>query len=266
MKRIIVLVLAAALLQSCAMPYARFYHDTTGGLDVTKLKTVIMPTGEPKVFRGSSPKADALKMMEDGYALLGYSSFNGGTIDQNGAIAQAKKVHAAVVILYAKYTNTTSGAIPLTLPETRTSSTTMTGSVYGSGGYANYTGNAYTTTYGSRTTYIPYSTRHYDYFASYWIKLKSPIFGTYLRDVPQDARRKDGSNKGMLIYAIVRGSPAFEANIIEGDVLRAIGSDEINDKAEFHKALIDYQGRKVAVRLYRDGKKIMKMVQLGTRK
>ncbi len=47
-------------------------------------------------------------MMEDGYFMVGYSSFNGGNVDINGSLTQAKRVHASVVIVYSKYTNTVS--------------------------------------------------------------------------------------------------------------------------------------------------------------
>ena len=183
LKKLITTLLIAFLLQGCATPFARFYYDRTGSVDLTKVPSVVLPTGEPHVYRGNGPEQDALKMFEDNYNLVGYSSFNAGNVDENGAITQAKKVHATVVILYSKYTGTISGSIPLTLPNTRTSSTSLYGNAYGSGGYATYSGTAYTTTYGTKTTYIPYTVHRSDYLATYWIKMKPPIFGTHIREI-----------------------------------------------------------------------------------
>jgi len=90
------------MFQGCATPFAQFYYDKTGGADLTKLPSVVLPTGEPQVYRGNKPEQDALKMFEDNYNLIGYSLFNAGNVDENGAVAQAKKVHASVVILYSK--------------------------------------------------------------------------------------------------------------------------------------------------------------------
>lgn len=146
LNRLIITLLIAFLLQGCATPFAQFYYDRTGGVDLTKAPSIVLPTGKPQVYRGNDPEQDALKMFEDNYNLVGYSSFNAGNVNETGAIAQAKKVHAAVVILYSKYTGTISGSIPLTLPDTRTSSTSLYGNVYSSGGYASYSGTAYTTT------------------------------------------------------------------------------------------------------------------------
>lgn len=264
-RKLMVAIGLLALLQGCATPFAQFYYDQTRGADLTKLPSVVLPTGEPQVYRGSDQEQDALKMLEDNYNLVGYSSFNAGNVNENGAITQAKKVNAAVVILYSKYTGSVSGSVPLTLPDTRTSSTSLSGSAYGSGGYASYSGTAYTTTYGSKTTYIPYTVHRSDYLATYWIKMKPPIFGTHIRDLTPEIRQKIGSNKGVLIYAVIKGSPAFEADILKGDVLKKIGDVAVYDAESFQNVLTEYQGREVDVLIVRGDKEIHKSVKLKTR-
>lgn len=254
-----------ALLQGCATPFAQFYYDQTGGADLSKLPSVVLPTGEPQVYRGNDQEQDALKMFEDNYNLVGYSSFNAGNVDENGAVTQAKKVNASVVILYSKYTGSVSGSLPLTLPDTQTSSTSLYGSAYGSGGYASYSGTAYTTTYGSKTTYIPYTVHRSDYLATYWIKMKPPIFGTHIRDLTPEIKQQIGSNKGVLIYAVIKGSPAFEADILKGDVLRKIGDVSVYDQESFQRALSDYESKETNVTILRGEKEITKSVKLRTR-
>lgn len=264
-QKLMVVFGLVALLQGCATPFAQFYYDQTGGADLSKLPSVVLPTGEPQVYRGSDQEQDALKMFEDNYNIVGYSSFNAGNVDENGAITQAKKVNASVVILYSKYTGSVSGSVPLTLPDTRTSSTTLSGSAYGSGGYASYSGNAYTTTYGTKTTYIPYTVHRSDYLATYWIKMKPPIFGTHIRDLTPEIKQQIGSNKGVLIYAVIKGSPAFDVDILKGDVLRKIGDVSVFDRDSFQKALTEYQGREADVLIIRGDKELHKSVKLGTR-
>mgnify|MGYP001592191526 CR=1 FL=1 len=264
-RQFIVVFGVIALLQGCATPFAQFYYDQTGGADITKLPSVVLPTGEPKVYRGNDQEQDALRMFEDNYNLVGYSSFNAGNVDENGAVTQAKKVNASVVILYSKYTGSVSGSVPLTLPDTRTSSTSLSGSAYGSGGYASYSGTAYTTTYGTQTTYIPYTVHRSDYLATYWIKMKPPIFGTHIRDLTPEIKQQIGSNKGVLIYAVIKESPAFEADILKGDVLRKIGDIAVFDGESYQKALTEYQGREVDVLIIRGDKELHKSVKLGMR-
>jgi hypothetical protein len=54
-------------------------------------------------------------MVEDGYRLKGVSNFNGPEQGPKGALDQARKVGAAVVIVYSKHTETISGVTPLTM-------------------------------------------------------------------------------------------------------------------------------------------------------
>ena len=220
MKRLLILVGIVILLSGCATlenPYSKFYQDRTGGVDLSKSDMVILPKGDPQIFTGSNVDADAQKMFEDGYDLVGFSSFNAGEVDKGKLIAQARKVKAEVVVFYSQYTNTLSGVMPLTLPDNHTVTTTYTGNsnisgnVYGSrGGWANYSGTgssfgtANTTIYGSKTTYIPYSQNRYDYMASYWIKMKKPIFGVLAIDLTSEQRSKIGTNKGAFVYGVVK--------------------------------------------------------------
>ncbi len=116
----------------CANPYSKFYNDYSGGINVAENPDVIIPVGKPKLIQGSNVEADSLRMLENGYLLLGASNFNAGAINQNTAIDHARKVYADTVVVYSQYTNTASGSVPLTVPNTQTSY--YSGSIYGSGG------------------------------------------------------------------------------------------------------------------------------------
>lgn len=252
------------LINGCASLYSVYYVDSTDGKDVNKLSVVVPAEGDPLLIKGDKQEEDSVRMLEDGYAMVGYSSFNAGKVPESGAIAQAKKVHASVVLVYVNYTNTESGSMPLTLPDTQRSQTSVYGNAYGTGGgYATYSGNAYTTTSGTKTTYIPYNVRQYDYIATYWVKLKPPIFGAYLAELTTELRQEIGSNKGMLINAVVKDSPAFQADIIRGDILRQIGDIQIYSQDTFEEALERHKGQVVTTLIYRNGTEIKKNVALN---
>lgn len=184
----------------------------------------------------------------------------------DNALTQAKAVQAELVLVYSKYTGTRSGVMPLTLPDTQTSTTTLSGSAYGSGGYGSFYGTANTTTYGSKTMYMPYSVDRYDCLATYWIKMKPPIFGVYVRDLTPEIRQSIGSNKGLLVNAVVKNSPAFRADILKGDILRKIGDVELYDPASFREIVAKFAGQKVMVDILRDGKELQKEIQLEQRR
>lgn len=267
MKYIFINIILSIFLTGCATnPYTKFYIDSFGGKDVTKEPQAILPTGEPVIFRGNKDyEKDSISMIENGYIMLGYSSFNAGNVNEDDAKYQAKKIHASAIVMYSKYTNTVSGSIPLTLPNTTTTNSSVYGNVYGSGGYANVSGYGTSTTYGTKTTYIPYSVRRSDYSATYWIKSKGPIFGAYPKEIEPETHKKIGTNKGVAAYAIVKKSPAFHADIFTGDILLKIDDADIYDVKTYADAITKYSGHKVDIQIYRDGKIITKKVKLNTR-
>ena len=265
-SKLYVIAVISLLLVGCTNPYAKFYQDRTGGVDIMKSPRVIVPTDKPQLFRGGDPDVDYFRMLENGFGLIGFSSFNGSdNINVNAALEQATKVHASVALVYSKYTNTVSGSVPLTLPDTQTSTTTLSGDVVGPGGTASYSGSAYSTTYGTRTTYMPYSVNRYDYFASYWIKLKPLVFGVHVRELSAELKQKIGSNKGVVVIAVVKGSPAFAADILRGDILKRIGDQEVLDPKAFSEATSKYAGKKVTVIFLRDGKEFTKEILFNER-
>lgn len=264
--RYLFVVLIGLLLSGCVNAYSKFYQDRTGGMDLTTSPRVIISTDKPRLFRGNNLDDDYIRLLEDGFGLVGISSFNGaGNVNADDAIIQAERIHAAVVLVYSKYINTTSGVLPLTSPDIQTSTTTMSGNVMGPGGMATYSGNAYSTYYGTRTTYIPYSVNRYDYFASYWIKMKPPILGVNVRDLTSEMTQKIGSNKGVFVIAVIKGSPAFHGDILKGDILKRIGDKEFIDAKSFGDIVSIYAGKKVEIILLRDGKEITKEIVLSER-
>src|ERR1700744_4879498 len=77
LKRTLLCLVVPLVLAGCANPYAQYYNDRTGGIDITKAPGVIVSHNPPVVLRGSDPETDYQAMFGDGFRLLGYSSFNG---------------------------------------------------------------------------------------------------------------------------------------------------------------------------------------------
>ena len=55
-----------------------------------------------KVYRGKDKVADYQRLLEEGYDLLGYSSFEGGDVPPELLMQQAQRVNADVVLVYTK--------------------------------------------------------------------------------------------------------------------------------------------------------------------
>ncbi len=259
MKKTILLYILLFVVSGCN-PYAQFYHDLSGGVNVLENPNFIIPTNKPKLVQGSDTEKDTLRMMEEGYVLLGVSSFNAGNVNQRGAANHAAKVHADTVIVYNSYTGTVSGSMPLTMPNTQSSY--HSGSIYGSGGgFATYSGTS--TTYGTQTTYIPYNVNRYDYYATFWIKKKQMTLGIYFDNLTDELRRKIESNKGVYISVVVKKSPAFENDLLAGDIIRKINNIEITDREHFPSILKENKGQEIDIEIFRNDKTIVKTIQLN---
>jgi hypothetical protein len=201
-------------------------------------------------------------MYEEGYGLVGVSSFVGAAQHEKGAIKQAKKVGAAVVLITSKYRNTETGALPITTPTTQTSYTSGTMNAFGTGGsaFGNYMGT--TTTYGSQTTYVPYSVDKYEQAALYFAPLAHKGFGFMLDRPTDEQKRTTGTNQGLQVLAVRRGSPAFTADVLPGDVLLAIDGQGVADMDAVRSELARGAGREAELRLSRGGTQITKKVPL----
>jgi hypothetical protein len=207
----------------------------TGGIDINSFPVIEPSRAEPKLFLRTDPAQDIQRMLENGYVLIGYSSFNAGNTDERDALAQATKAGASVVLSYAQYTDTdtATGEIPL----------------------AQHDSGA--TAYGENII------RRSDYLATFWVKLKPPVFGTRLEEPTPESRKNPASDAGMTVQAVIKASPAFNAGIQKGDILHRIGLVEISDNKAYEDALKIYYGELANVILYRDGQEMKKRIQLG---
>lgn len=254
-------LLLVALIGCAANPYQDYYTDQTGGANLSAMtdQVVLLPNGdEPIIRQGTSIDADNLAMYENGYQLVGYSNFNGVEAAQSGLISQAKLVRATHVISYQVYSNTVSGSMPLVLPGLPQQQTTNhSGSIYGSGGYANYSGTSTTTVQGQPTvTSIPYSVNRFDFGASYWVRLRQkPGFGTAWTPLSDETRRRLGTNRGCEITIVYNDTNAYYSDVLRGDVLIAVAGEPVANPEQCANAMEKNRGSTVKMEFLRDGEK-----------
>jgi len=246
-------------LSGCVNPYTKFYVDSTGGFT----NNVILSDAEPKIVRGTTINADGQGLMENGYGMVGYSSFNAARGSPSDAIEQGRNVHAEFVVFYSQYTNTVSGSMPWTTPTTQTTTTNVYGNTFGSGGFNTYTGTARSTTYGSQTTYIPYNINRFDFVATYWAKMRPGLLGIKLANMTDEQKHQIGSNRGVAVLAVIKGSVAYKADFLKGDIIQRVGNTDLFDATEAGSQIRQYQGQTVEIDYVRDGKPDKKTVQLG---
>lgn len=125
-------------------PYTKSYLSRTTAAQASQ--------EPPKLFAGQDRVEDYYRLLEDGYDMLGYSSFETGAVPPEEALQQAKNVGAALVLVYNAGVDHVANRRGPNNPASDTSDGTI-----------------------------------YQYFASYWAKLPAPLFGVHVqRERPDD--------------------------------------------------------------------------------
>lgn len=262
MNKYIIVLLALSLTGCVSNPYGQYYTDHTGGKGVLNNPIFIGPQKDPTLMRGGDPLEDYKNMTRKGYILIGQSNFNIGSANDSDAINHARNIGADMILLYTKYSDTQSGSMPLTLPDNRTSYSSGSATAFGPGGSATAFGSTYTTTYGTRTTYMPYSIRRYDYHASFWARAKPAVFGAQFDELSDAQRQQIQSNKGASVLIVVDDSPAFQNDILEGDIIRNIDGMDVTNALHCVNIIAQNRGKNISLSIYRNGDTIHKDVQL----
>jgi len=209
-------------------PYEQFYK----GYAESPATRSGMP---PRIYRGQDQEADYRRLLEDGYDILGYSSFVGGDVPPEQALGQAAKLNADVVLVYTHR----SGMTPLVSNKSRPKPEA-------------------TPQEGRDGRLVTPQASQYEYFASYWTRLPPPVLGLHVRTPQQDAT-------GLAVVAVIKNSPAAEAEIKAGDTLLRIGDTEMLSVEALTKATQRYAGQSVEIVFAHEAETLRKTVMLNTK-
>jgi hypothetical protein len=253
------------LLGGCATnPFAQFYQDGTQKMPLTMQQRLLPPPKEPQiaVVTRATFQEECRHLIERGYAFIGSADFAGPLASRDQLIAQAKKVGAEVVLYDSDFSHTEEGIMPwLSYEPGQTFTTQQYGTI---GGYA-YSGSSTTTTPGTyQTEFIPYQRQVFIQGAAFWRRLKPGIFGAQFGPLPDDLRARVQRNTGVLVLAVVEGSPAFRANIMRGDIIVQISDRDASTVQEMMASLDALAGQKVPIKIIRDTQTLTMEVQLNS--
>jgi membrane-associated protease RseP (regulator of RpoE activity) len=102
----------------------------------------------------------------------------------------------------------------------------------------------------------------YNYFASYWIKLPTPLLGVHVKQGDGEAGFPD---KGLEVIAVIKGSPAAAAGLQKGDTLLRLGETELSKPELLTQAAQRYAGQKTEIVYSRLGAEQRQPVTLNAR-
>lgn len=261
MKRAALFV--ALLLTGCANGYQQFYRPNPGINAETVASHRVGPAPiTPLVDHiGSYSPQVVSAYLSNAYFPIGYSDFtSGGRQSENGAISQGEKVGAdLVVVIDPQYAGQQSSVIPITSPNNSTSYTTGSATAYGSYGSATAYGSSVTHTYGTQTSYVPITVQRFEYGALYFVKMKIGV-GLFTTALTDEQRQVLQSNHGLSVNAVVRSSPAFEADILPGDILLSMAGEQFSLPPDLKAIEMQHLGQTVQLSIYRNGHVITKHI------
>lgn len=259
MLRLICTLSLCALLSGCQNPWKNFYQGMTLPADAPD-------NGLPDCRQVSDFDASIKEYMRENYFPMGQSSFNAGNNVGTGDLQNFGAAIKADVILYGVGNRTTTQsamALPQYNPGTQ-QTTYLNG--YGSNGSSFYgTANTYSPgTY--TTTVVPVTIVRQDYCAVYLKKnWNKPILGIASSPVTAEQAKVVGTNNALLVNIVARRTPAFYADLYEGDYLLEFNGQRVPVADEEFGALLDkHRGQEIALLIYRNGTKLTKKIRLAT--
>ena len=263
MKKTITLLCILSLC-GCVSGYSQFYTQVPGATPEVIQESRANPPPQTPLVNHSPTVPESDIYLREGYIPIGYSFFNSGRAEpEKNAILQGQKVKAdLVVIVNPSFTGSVTSQVPITTPTTQTSNTTGTATIVGAGSPVTVYGNSSTTTYGSKTNYIPVTVNRYDYGAVYFIKRKFSL-GVNWRDLTNEERSTLQSNSGLYVTAVVNNTPAFRNDILVGDVILQIDDEKVYGQEIASSILGNKLGQEIELTIYRNGEIIQKRLILG---
>ena len=261
------LIVAVAALAGCASGYKEFYRPSNG-FDSQRMAElrVTPPPIQPLVERARPGNADDVltAYAKRGYIMIGNSMFNSGRSEsEDAAVRQGKEVGAdLVLILNPNYTGSVTSTIPIATPTTSTTYSSATATAYGRGGPITAYGSGTSTTYGTTTNYIPITVNRVDFGAVYFIKQKFGL-GAFFRDLNDSERQDLQTNRGAVARLIVDGTPAFNADLLIGDVFTSIDEVQIANSQALSELLRERRGKMIVLSILRRGQFLQKKIQLN---
>ena len=263
------LALTCIFLTGCASGYRKFYRPTNGfdAARIAALRVAPAPA-QPLIERARPGNSDQIldAYAKRGYIMIGNSMFNSGRPEsEDSAIKQGKEVGAdLVLVINPNYTGSVTSSVPITTPTTSTTYSNATATAYGRGGSVTAYGSGTSTTYGTTTNYIPMTINRSDYGAVYFIKQKFGL-GAFFRDLNDSERQELQTNRGAVARLVVDGTPAFNADVLVGDVFTTIDGVQISNYQALGELLRERSGKHVVISLMRRGQKIEKTITLNPR-
>ena len=201
---------------------------------------------QPKAMRGWEKETDNIKMLENGFDLMGTSGFVGQNVPPSVAFKHAQKIKADMVLIYDRQINENTRATQIQKAREKARAANR---IKKRGEITEIT---------ITDEDLSDSNAKYDFYLTYWVKLPKPTFGTHFIKLISDV---DDIN-GVQVIAVIKESAAAIAGIKRGDNIISVNGSEVNSPEDLIKIIQENKGKSINVAFERGGESIKVSVSL----
>lgn len=169
-----------------------------------------------------------------GHAVLGSATFSGRAEPRRAALAQARRVRATVVVLTSRYSGTATEIVPLHVPGTDLVPVHGVATIEG----RRVPVRSYQAIYTTHVVPMATQVHLYDHVAAFLVRREAvPPAGLELTALTPPLRRLHERNSGAVVDVVHEDSPAFRADVLEGDLIVAVDGEPVASVAAAEAAL-----------------------------
>ena len=205
-------------------------------------------TIDTKIMKGWDQDKDKIKMLEEGFDLMGFSGFSGPNISPNFAKIHGEELKADLVLIYDRQVNDSSRASAIKKARDKVFAARK----------AEKKGEIIEIEITEED--LLDSNALYVFYASYWVKLPKPTFGTHFIKIAKNNVQDEVP--GVLVIAVIKDSPAAKAGILKNDSIVKIDQVDVNSPDDLIAVIKKSKGKSVDVEFIRGGIKDQVRVNL----
>lgn len=205
-------------------------------------------TVDTKIMKGWDQDKDKIKMLEEGFDLMGFSGFSGPNISPNFAKIHGEELKADLVLIYDRQVNDSSRASAIKKARDKVFAARK----------AEKKGEIIEIEITEED--LLDSNALYVFYATYWVKLPKPTFGTHFIKIAKNNVQDEVP--GALVIAVIKDSPAAKAGILKNDSIVKIDQVDVNSPDDLIAVIKKSKGKSVDVEFIRGGIKDQVTVNL----
>lgn len=266
-SRFYFMVFPVFLISACANPYRANFNSTMDRFP-TWMGNRLAPKAErPELFTSDNIRADNWKLFEKGYIMIGFSKFDGPNVDTRLALKEGRAAGADIVLVQKKFSKTLTETVTVTqwAPDEVTEVREETDIAGGSRGRRQVSRRTeIRTSRDPETVYVPKQVDYYEHSATFWRKVRSPLFGAFVEDLTDELKQKHETNRGLVVRAVMIDSPAYEADLLKGDVILKMNGEPVPSAQRFYEDLASRAGKKVDLLIARGEKTVKRRLSLNS--